>query len=197
MRNYSAGMRSQQGTVNSIAEDMYNGVKSRLNMYNSATGWGANIVNGMVSGIERNIYKLGNAASKAVGRVQSTVTSKLEIMSPSRWSERQFAYLMQGAVNGVERNEDSLLAAITDAIDRAQTVMRIAAPDAQMTIAAEYLTPAYAGAAASGTVAGNTTNLGGVTVNVYAAEGQDANSIANMVMRKMQLAVNQKRQVFG
>lgn len=43
----------------------------------------------------------------------------------------------------------------------------------------------------------NTTNLGGVSVNVYAAEGQDANTIAQMVMMKMQGAVNSRRAVFS
>ncbi len=43
----------------------------------------------------------------------------------------------------------------------------------------------------------NTTNLGGVSLNVYAREGQDANAIADMVMRKMQSAVNSKKAVFA
>ena len=43
----------------------------------------------------------------------------------------------------------------------------------------------------------NTMNLGGVSVNVYAQEGQDANAIANMVMRKMQGAVDARKAVFA
>ena len=43
----------------------------------------------------------------------------------------------------------------------------------------------------------NTTNLGGVSVNVYAQEGQDANAIANIVMKKMQGAVDARKAVFA
>lgn len=43
----------------------------------------------------------------------------------------------------------------------------------------------------------NTMNLGGVSVNVYAQEGQDANAIANMVMKKMQSAVDARKAVFA
>ena len=43
----------------------------------------------------------------------------------------------------------------------------------------------------------NTMNLGGVSVNVYAHEGQDANTIATMVMRRMQGAVDARKAVFA
>lgn len=43
----------------------------------------------------------------------------------------------------------------------------------------------------------NTMNLGGVSVNVYAQEGQDANAIATMVMRRMQGAVDARKAVFA
>lgn len=43
----------------------------------------------------------------------------------------------------------------------------------------------------------NTMNLGGVSVNVYAQEGQDANAIAQLVMRKMQGAVDARKAVFA
>lgn len=43
----------------------------------------------------------------------------------------------------------------------------------------------------------NVTNYGGVTIEVHAAKGQDANEIANAVMRKMQSAVNRREAVFA
>ena len=43
----------------------------------------------------------------------------------------------------------------------------------------------------------NNMNLGGVSVNVYAQEGQDANAIAQLVMRKMQGAVDARKAVFA
>ena len=45
--------------------------------------------------------------------------------------------------------------------------------------------------------AGSVTNMGGVNIVVNAAEGQSANDIANIVMRKMQSAVNSRKAVFA
>ena len=45
--------------------------------------------------------------------------------------------------------------------------------------------------------AGSVTNMGGVNIVVNAAEGQSANDIANIVMRKMQSAVNSRKEVFA
>ena len=45
--------------------------------------------------------------------------------------------------------------------------------------------------------AGSVTNMGGVNIVVNAAEGQSANDIANMVMKKMQSAVNSRKAVFA
>ena len=44
---------------------------------------------------------------------------------------------------------------------------------------------------------GSTTNLGGVTINVYAAEGQDPRSIAEAVNEELQRAYSQRRAVFA
>jgi hypothetical protein len=43
----------------------------------------------------------------------------------------------------------------------------------------------------------NTMNLGGVSIVVNAAQGQDSNAIANLVMRKMQGAVDARKAVFA
>lgn len=42
-----------------------------------------------------------------------------------------------------------------------------------------------------------TNNYGGISLNVYGAEGQDVNALANIVMQKMQNAVNRKGAVFA
>lgn len=54
-----------------------------------------------------------------------------------------------------------------------------------------------AGGMSLAATAGQTTNLGGVSIVVNAAEGQDANAVAEMVMRKMQNAVNARKAVFA
>ena len=44
---------------------------------------------------------------------------------------------------------------------------------------------------------GATTNYGGVSINVYGAAGQDVNQLADIVMAKMQNAVNRREAVFA
>ena len=46
-------------------------------------------------------------------------------------------------------------------------------------------------------VAGRTTNYGGVSINVYGTAGQDVNALADIVMTKMQNAVNRREAVFA
>lgn len=61
------------------------------------------------------------------------------------------------------------------------------------------LTPVFDEMTAGGTVTNNTstTNVGGVSVNVYARDGESANEIADRVMRKIQSATNQRKAVFA
>lgn len=44
---------------------------------------------------------------------------------------------------------------------------------------------------------GSTTNLGGVTINIQGAEGQDVEELANIVMYKMQRVVDRREAVFA
>ena len=53
------------------------------------------------------------------------------------------------------------------------------------------------GAVNSATMGGRTTNYGGVSINVYGAAGQDVNQLADIVMQRMQNAVNRREAVFA
>ena len=44
---------------------------------------------------------------------------------------------------------------------------------------------------------GTTTNMGGVVINVYGAEGQDVNALADVLMYRLQSAVERKEAVFA
>ena len=44
---------------------------------------------------------------------------------------------------------------------------------------------------------GTTTNMGGVVINVYGAEGEDVNALADVVMYRLQSAVERKEAVFA
>ena len=46
-------------------------------------------------------------------------------------------------------------------------------------------------------VGSGVTNMGGVTINIQGAEGQDVEELANIVMYKMQRVVDRREAVFA
>ena len=63
------------------------------------------------------------------------------------------------------------------------------------------LSPVFGEMTAGGSITNNstsnTTNLGGVSIKVYARDGESANAIAETVMRKIQNATDQRKAVFA
>ena len=55
----------------------------------------------------------------------------------------------------------------------------------------------YNNSVGGGSVTNTTTNLGGLSVNVYGAQGQDVNQLADIVMDKIESAYQSKGAVFG
>ena len=49
----------------------------------------------------------------------------------------------------------------------------------------------------SSTTNNTNTNLGGVTINVYGAAGQNVRELANIIMDELQAATDRKAAVFG
>ena len=43
----------------------------------------------------------------------------------------------------------------------------------------------------------NTTNMGGITLNIYGAAGQNVRELADIIMDEMQAATDRKAAVFG
>ena len=54
----------------------------------------------------------------------------------------------------------------------------------------------YAGATTN-TYSSSTTNLGGVNISVYGAPGQNVNELADVIMDKIEFAVQRRGAVFG
>lgn len=130
---------------------------------------GTQYVDGVVEGLGSNQGILFNRARKLMKDTVNTMKDAAQIHSPSKLTENLIGKnLALGVIKGWE------------------DVFSMRNPLS--------LRGAINGVAST---TNNTTNLGGVSLNVYAREGQDANAIADMVMRKMQSAVNSKKAVFA
>lgn len=133
------------------------------------------------AGVAKGISEGTSAVQKAAGLLMASAIDKMKnvakIDSPSKVTEdvigKNLAY---GVIKGWDdvMNPIKLQSAFT-------------------------LQPAFDAMTAGGTTnnTNNTTNLGGVSITVNAAEGQDANAIANMVMKKIQSAVDARKAVFS
>lgn len=199
MRNYRGGASSQKRDLNSTISSIANSIVSRLGgLDDDANRWGREIINGMKEGMSKREQSLINQAKLMARKIKRTIEKAYDINSPSKWAESVIDYVMQGFGVGFDKGEAPLLKTAQGAMDALKDVMSGALLSRQMQIATTALSR-YQASGAGGTAAqtSTTTNLGGVTIHVYAAEGQDANAIANMVMRKMQIAVDQRKQVFG
>ena len=132
---------------------------------------GTQYVDGVVEGLGSNQGSLFNRARKLMKDTVNTMKDAAQIHSPSKLTENLIGKnLALGVIKGWE-----------DVFNGSR--MRNAF--------------SLQGAFSSMGTTSNTMNLGGVSVNVYAQEGQDANAIANMVMRKMQGAVDARKAVFA
>lgn len=137
---------------------------------------GQAIDDGVTEGIRANAGKIGAAAKNAVSGAISAMKRIAQINSPSKVTEDVIGKnLALGVVEGWD-----------DVMNPAKLSTAFS------------LTPAFDAMTQNMTTnTTNTTNLGGVSVNVYAAEGMDVNALTDAIMIKMQKAVNNKKAVFS
>lgn len=138
---------------------------------------GQAIDDGTAEGIDQNAYKITSAAEKAVQGAINAMRRTAEIRSPSKVTRDLIGKnLALGVVTGYEE-------IMQQALSRQVFSM----------------TPVFDEMTAGGSVTNNntTTNVGGVSVNVYARDGESTNEIAEKVMRKIQTATDARKAVFA
>lgn len=170
MDNIGKGVKQKAITIYQTVKDALNRALEWLkNLGASAVRWGQD----MLANFGRGIMNKANELLNKVRNVANSIKSFLGFSEPEKGPLSNFhTYapdMMRLYAKGIEDNAWRVQDAITD----------------------------VAGGMSVATQAGTTTNLGGVSIVVNAAEGQDANAIADMVMRKMQSAVNSRKAVFA
>lgn len=127
----------------------------------AGTDWislGADIINGIIEGVKAMLDSLIAAVKSVASKAYETVKSFFQISSPSKLMANEVGrYIPEGIAVGIEANEDSVI----DAMNQLGAVTA----------------GAFNADFAVGETAGQTTNLGGVTININ-GEGLNSREIA-------------------
>ena len=174
--------RSNVGTAVSnkardIARAVRDGVQSAINWLRELPGraisLGSNIVKGIFNGIKNAGTWLYNKLRGWVSDVLGWVKRLFGIHSPSTvFADEIGKFIPPGITVGVK---EAMPRALRDMGQELSALSNIPIP---------------------GSVT-NTTHMGGVSITVYGAQGQDVNALADVIMYKMQSAVESREAVFA
>lgn len=162
---YAGGMTEGQPEVEGAAESEIGAVEKHTgpSAHSKSTHWGHELASGYADGIRAGIPEV-SAASDALARAAAApIHYSLPDYGPLREVGKWGGEMIDKYVAGINRNVWKVGNAINNALP----------------------------------VAGRTTNYGGVSINVYGTAGQDVNALADIVMTKMQNAVNRREAVFA
>lgn len=143
------------------------------NLGSQAITWGKDLIQGFVNGIKSMVQKVVDAVKNIGQKIKNFLHFSRPDEGPLRDYENWMPDFVSGLARGIRDNAYLLEDAVSDMAARARISM-------------------------TATGAGSTTtNVGGVRISVYGAPGQDVNALADIVMRRMQSAVNRKEAVFA
>ena len=160
-----------------IARAVRDGVQSAIDWLRELPGraisLGSNIVKGIFSGIQNAGAWLYNKLRGWVSNVLGWVKRLFGIHSPSTvFADEIGKFIPPGITVGVK---EAMPRALRDMGQELSALSNIPIP---------------------GSVT-NTTHMGGVSITVYGAQGQDVNALADVIMYKMQSAVESREAVFA
>lgn len=145
----------------------------------SAVTWGADMIKGFINGIKQKAAALGNAVKDLA---KNCIKKFLHFSVPD-------AGPLADADTWMPDMVDLMAKGLKDAAPVMQAEVNDFAGNMSATITATGIP--------SGLDAGNTYNGGNVTINVYASEGQDVNSLANVIADKLEAMTARKKVVYA
>lgn len=147
---------------------------------------GLQIINGVVKGIEDETGKLENTMAAAAKKAINAFDRKMMIRSPAKAMVPSGKYTVGGIVEGVDENVRLL--------EKSMEELAIAGQGAfdqkQLDRAADYPMQVPATSAVQNTSVAH--NYGGIAIQIYPQEGQDAKEIADAVMERLQAEVDRR-----
>ena len=178
------GLASGRGQISSSMSEIVAAVNSgkaqvegQQGAFNNA---GLMLAMGLAAGIAAGQSAVVNAAAQLAAAAVSAAMSALVIGSPSKLADRKIGRMFDaGIAQGIERGSGTVMKSIREL--------------SQDMVAAPNLMPVMAGA--GGTV--NNMDYGGTVINVYGAQGQDVNELAEIIERKMNANADKMVRAWG
>lgn len=173
-----------QELAGNIGQAVQDGINAAIEFITSLPGkaiqWGRDFINGLADGIIGAARGLVEKVKGIAGQIASFLHFSRPDTGPLREYEKWMPDFMAGLAKGIDANAWR----VTDAL---QSV------SGQMVFTPQAYAEQNAGAAGSG----SSYTGSPISINVYAAEGQDENLIAELVMRKIETATQRKGAVFA
>ena len=179
--NLVSTVRELAGNIGQTVQDGINAaIKFITSLPGKAVQWGRDFINGLADGILDAARGLVEKVKGVAGQIASFLHFSRPDTGPLREYEKWMPDFMAGLAKGIDANAWRVL-------DALQSV------SGQM-----VFTPQAYAEQNAGTVTGGGSYTGSpISINVYAAEGQDENLIAELVMRKIETATQRKGAVFA
>lgn len=159
--------------------------ESLKNIVNLARKSGVNALDGLIMGLDVRKWE---AHIKKLAESWETYDDEMDINSPSRVAEKSGEFTATGAIIGV----DNMISDFERKMSEFADAGRMAYLQNQLDRAESYpdLYSPYLAAPVNNTT--RTTNLGGISIQIYTQPGQDEYAIAEIVAEKLQLAVERE-----
>jgi len=135
---------------------------------------GVNIIKGLINGIKSAASQIWSAMKDIASQALKAAKDALGIHSPSRVMANEVGkFIPEGIATGIENQ----IGSITDAMATATNATTRA------------FNPSLGESA--------TTNVGGITMNIYGAEGQNVNELADIIESRLNNSITRREAVFA
>ena len=179
--NITNGVSNIIGTIQGLVNDI---ISTLANLPNEVISIGENIVNGLIGGVQNKNGSIISAMQNLATNAVNAAKDKLKIKSPSRVFMELGGYTAEGFGIGF----DNTMADVEK--DMADTFGGLTG-----NMSAEISANGTDSAAMVGT--SNTVNGGNISINVYGAEGQDVNALAEVIAYKLEDLTKRRSAVYG
>lgn len=150
---------------------------------NESNGWGGDLVKSMANGMQKAGSFLANAAKGLANTVKSFLHFSRPDVGPLREYEQWMPDMVKGMAQGIKSNAYRLRDAVRGMTGQLDT---------QMTYDVGRASPAFTAASTFRRI-----SMGGINVNIYPHEGQDAEEIAQYTIDRLTMMINSEASANG
>lgn len=178
------------GKIPDIINGIVNGLKKGLD---AIVEVGKDLLTGLGKGIVEGAKKVVEQAKKVARDVIDAIKGFFGIASPSKVMHGVGGFLMEGLANGIEDSEEM----VQGAMNELNKMILANTPDDPFGFMSGFNSDAYLTDGGYVGTDGAVRVIDGVQINVYGAQGQDVNELADAVAYRLQTLVDRKAAVWA